>query len=167
MSLYINKSNQELLWNTVQKLKAIEKIDNKEKWFRSVIEVFHNKYGNIHDFELLRKINLETIQYMLESQNLYNHELPYLNNDLHIKHPIILSKEEEKMKTQELYNLAFQEKQKQFELFHSKPPLPELDFTEKLDDEPISNMEELIEKQRKERAEDYSLPVLEYNPIKL
>lgn len=172
MSLYIHKSNQEILWNTIHKTKLIECIHNNdhnnhktEYWFRSIIEIFHKKYPSVIDLEMLKKINHETIQYMIDDlkslkiemsnvsylqNNKTNFQLFSKDND-NIKY---LSKDEEKYKNQEQYNIAFEEKQKEYQLLNIKPPLPEVSFAEKLDNEPIENINELIEKQMKEREEE-------------
>ena len=54
-------------------------------------------------------------------------------------------------------------------MFNTKPPVPEVNFSEKLDDEPITNMDELIEKQRKEREEELKIhfPIHEESEIEI
>lgn len=190
MSLYINKSNQELLWNTIHKTTLIELLEeNRRKtWFRTIVEMFHTKHKHIHDVFLLQKINRETIQYMIKElhQLSYQHSLqenpepsssiqnipltellgglkqqtrepehrPYRMNE---SVGMYVSREEEQSRKQELYTMAFEEKQRQYQMLHQKPLVPEVNFTEKTEDEPITNMDELIEQQRKEREHDFSM----------
>ena len=168
MSLYLNNSNQELLWSKINKTPLIERIKNKEEWFRSIIELFHNNYGKITDFQSLQKINRETIKYMIEylqtltssnetSEFRVSETSPRLQNSNFIAENRYLTKEEEQIKKQELYNLAFEEKNKQYQMLNKKPTVPEVNFLEKLNDEPITNIQELVEKHRKEREEEYSI----------
>lgn len=194
MSLYIHKSNQELLWNTIHKTTLIELLDeNRRKtWFRAIVELFHNKHKHIHDVFTLQKINRETIQYMMKElsylqslqetpesstsiQNIPLTELlgglkqqtrepehrPYQMNE---SVGMYVSREEEQTRKQEMYNTAFEEKQREYRMLQQRPPVPEVNFTEKTEDEPITNMDELIEQQRKEREQDFSM---HYPPIPL
>ena len=192
MSLYINKTNQEILWNTIQRLPLLHRIDNKELWFREIICFFHESKGDILDIQDLKQINRDTIKFMID--DLHNkHSSPTnsfvssvdlnvsrlsdstpptnsfvkdsrvsrigsvcdstspTNSLLQIEY---MGKSMEKAKKQEQYNTAFEERQKQFNELFVKPSIPEVDFSEKLDDEPINNVEELIEKHRKEREEE-------------
>ena len=167
MSLYINKTNQEILWNTIQRIPTPSCLENKESWFREIIRHFHDSKGNIIDIVTLKQINRETIEYMiLDLQRMQgqgqqvqqvqqsNHSQQNTQMFSQIQEQEYLGKPAEKAKKQELYNLAFEERQKQFNELFVKPTIPEVNFSEKLDDEPLTNMEELIEKHRKEREEE-------------
>ena len=153
MSLYTNKINQEILWNIITKSSLISIIQNKELWFREIIQLFHVSKGDISDIQTLKLINRETLQYMINDlQNKKISLTPKVQNK--IIETEYMGKNVEKAKKQEHYNNAFEERQKQFNELFAKPNIPEVDFSEKLDDEPLTNMEELIEKHRKEREED-------------
>lgn len=175
MSLYINKINQDILWNTIQRIPNIHSLQNKESWFREIIRYFHDSKGNITDIPTLKKINRETIEYMIHDLQKLNTQMlpktiqPQENITPHspmfsqIQEQEYMGKNAEKAKKQELYNLAFEERQKQFNEMFVKPTIPEVNFSEKLDDEPLKNMEELIEKHRKEREEEmkqFSPPII-------
>ena len=157
MSLFIHKINQDILWNTITNTSIISIIDNKELWFREIIHLFHVSKGDILDIPTLKQMNRETLQYMMN--DLYNKN----QNRTNIPKPVsnvlknqneYMGKSIEKAKKQELYNNAFEERQKQFNEMFVKPPIPEVDFTEKFDDEPLTNINELIEKHLKEREEE-------------
>ena len=91
--------------------------------------------------------------------------------------PNYMGKSELMERKQELSNNAFMQRQKEYEKMFEKPTVPEVNFKEKLDDEPISNMEELIQKQQAERntymnlhpmpAQGISPPVNSANNIQL
>jgi hypothetical protein len=160
MSLYIHKINQEILWNTITKSSLIYILDNKESWFREIIHTFHDKKGVISDIPTLKTTNRETLQYMISDLYNRNKSIPQ-HNPMSYSNPFFpdnsteyMGKNVEKAKKQELYNSAFEERQKQFNELFAKPAVPEVDFSEKLDDEPLTNMEELIEKHRKEREDE-------------
>lgn len=176
MSLYINKTNQEILWNTIQRIPTPPCLKNKESWFREIIRHFHDSKGNIIDIVTLKQINRETIEYMIQDlQRIQGQEMQQMQEMQQsiqsqnftpfsqIQEQEYLGKPAEKAKKQELYNLAFEERQKQFNEMFVKPTIPEVNFAEKLDDEPLKNMEELIEKHRKEREEEmkqFSPPII-------
>lgn len=157
-SLYITSDNQELLWNTINKTPLIQKIPagQKDNWFRNIIQQFHEKHHNITDTITLQKINRETIKCMMDKLNIIGSQptpqLPPPQQHPYSQiQPTYFNKEAEKAQKQEIYNRAFEERQQQFNKMFEKPPIPEVNFSEKLDDEPISNMTELIERHKKER----------------
>ena len=71
----------------------------------------------------------------------------------------------ERSKKMDVFNQAYGERQREFDRFLAKPlPPTDVNFKEKLDDEPISNMEELIEKHKRERELEMSqIPNIMYN----
>jgi hypothetical protein len=82
--------------------------------------------------------------------------------DALIQENTYIGKDAEKAQKQELYNKAFGERQQQYEQMFAKPPVPEINFTEKNDDHPISNMDELIERHKKERESELT----KFSPLK-
>jgi hypothetical protein len=140
----------------IHKSERFDNYPHKTTFFRSVIELFHRTHGNITDLQELKKINRETIQYLLNE--LYPPPVPPPpKNTPFREEPHYRTKEEEQEKKREIYNLAFEEKQRQYQLLQLKPAIPEVNFLEKLDDEPLTNIDELVEKQRKEREQEYSM----------
>ncbi len=169
-NLYVHPENQELLWNNINKIPMFQAMGQgipnyKEQWFKTIIENFYEKYPIVDNKPLLQKINRDTLGYMIEvlKSNMSNTNsrmnIPQKNmgsagvvpNINGFQEPNYLGKDAEKVQKQELYNQAFGERQKQYEQMFAKPPAPEVNFSEKLDDRPISNMDELIERHRKER----------------
>jgi hypothetical protein len=171
-NLYINNQNQQLLWATINKTPMFSVFgagvpNYRETWFRNIVQLFYNKYPVINDMVSLQRINKETISFMIESikSNLPIHapvgtpdSIPNISN---YKNSDYVSKDVERIQKQEIYNSAFEQRQQQYEQLFAKPPAPEVNFSEKLDDTPISNIEELIEKHKREREEELN----KYAPI--
>lgn len=167
-NVYIHNKNQELLWATINKTPLFASINDRENWFKQIIQMFYNKYPIVKDRETLQRINKETISYMIEA----------IKSSLPLHSPIstpdsipnISNYQTTKPteKKQQIYNGAFEERQTQYEQMFAKPAAPEVNFTEKLDDTPISNMEELIEKHRRERDEELHkyAPIQQFIPPK-
>ena len=80
-----------------------------------------------------------------------------------IENTMYMGKNELLERKQQFANQAFTERQRDYERMFEKPVAPEVNFKEKLDDEPIGNIEELVEKHRRER--EYELQ--QYSPPKL
>ena len=171
-NLYINNQNQQLLWATINKTPMFSVFgagvpNYRETWFRNIVQIFYNKYPVVNDLVSLQRINKETISFMIESikSNLPIHapigtpdSIPNINS---YKNSDYIGKDAERIKKQEVYNSAFEQRQQQYEQLFAKPPAPEVNFSEKLDDAPISNMDELIEKHKREREEELN----KYAPI--
>lgn len=167
-NVYIHNKNQELLWATINKTPLFTSINDRENWFKQIIQMFYNKYPIVKDRETLQRINKETISYMIEAIT----PLRILNAPISTPDsiPNISNYQTTKPteKKQQIYNGAFEERQTQYEQMFAKPAAPEVNFTEKLDDTPISNMEELIEKHKRERDEELNkyAPIQQFIPPK-
>jgi hypothetical protein len=79
---------------------------------------------------------------------------PSINNYNGVYNEGYICKEDEKLMKQERFNNAFGERQKQYESLFAKPIVPEINFSEKLDDGPINNMEELVQLHLKDRENE-------------
>jgi len=172
--LFIHNQNQELLWNIINKCNLFYKTQtlNKEQWFRNCIQHFYDKIQNeniqINNKDELQELNKNVLSYMVTqlqqiSQQYSGTQRPQSNLPLitpSIQQPTFISsqnymgKETERANKQEQFNSAFEQRQKQYESLFSKPALPEIDFSEKKDDGPISNMEELVQQHLKERENE-------------
>ena len=162
--LYIHPENQELLWSVMQKSPLFQtlQVQYKHIWFKTIIQSFYEKYANVVITpEILPQINRETIQYMMEAlkpatpvaqQQQQQPAAPPLQNP-YPQPPSYMGKAVESMQKQEVYTKAFEQRQRDFQSLHMKPTAPEVNFKEKLEDEPIRNMEELIEQHRREREQ--------------
>lgn len=161
-NIYIHPQNQQLLWNTMNKTPMFSHMNPqiKDSWFKGIIQQFYNSNQHVYDAALLQQINKETIAYMVTNlkggttmnTNMTTVQGPPANT-------VYRGKEDERALKQEEFNKAFEERQNQY--FLKKPPMPDIDFTEKLDDRPITNMEELIQMHQKEREYEIN----KYSPL--
>lgn len=136
---YIHPDNQTLLWNTIQKAPNFEKLGiNKTQWFKSIIKEFYDHEGkSIRNQIDLQNINKSTIAYMVHALKQMSTTLPSTSGSV------------ERI-TQ--YNDEFNNRQKEYEMMNAKPPPPQMDqVNEKIADEAITNMDELIRQQLAQR----------------
>ena len=173
-NLFVHSENQKILWNVINKCILFHKIPdfNKEYWFRNCIQHFYEKIQRentqIKNKHELEELNKNVLSYMV--RQLHEMHKQYMGVSQHTSQlPLItpsiqqtsfssiqnyMGKEAERANKQEQFNSAFEERQKQYETLFSKPALPEIDFSEKKDDGPISNMEELVQQHLKERENE-------------
>jgi hypothetical protein len=140
MALFIQPENQNILWEMVNKLPLCNTVfpisgnGLKEQWFREIIqECYYNIPQNITRNDLY-KINRDVLSRMMN--NLVS--LSSKNTANIIDNRGEINKQQTDFVSQ--YN----------SMFEIQKPKP-IDFSEKLDDDVITNMSELIEKQRKMR----------------
>ena len=142
---YIHPDNQTLLWNTIQKAPHFEKLgENKSQWFKSIIRDFYENDGKkINNQADLQTINKSTIAYMVHSLKQMNTALPSTTGmNERISH----------------YTEQFNDRQKEYERMNAKPPPPQIDqINEKIADEAITNMEELIRQQLNQREQELKM----------
>lgn len=155
MTLYVNPDNQKLLWNIINKHPKITEYfsnkpsENKTYWFQSCIGyIYENiKYENL-TIEMLQHYNKETLKYMLGTII----KEPTINNDLrneiqysrtNIEQNISQSIQQNLSKS-DLLNKNFTIRQKEYEDMVEKKVPDTIDFRDKIDDEPISNMDEVL-----------------------
>ena len=181
MSLFVNPQNQKLLWDMIHKNDLISRVflnsssHQKEEWFRTVIQLFYDQHmsksqnRNITIREL-GEMNRETLTYM--NQKLRDYLTPnqnvnansgansgansYANSGANASPTIITMPSK-----QESYNEQFQQRQKEYEQMNEKKAPDVLEFGEKIEDQPISNMEDLIQshiKMREAELKQYSPP---------
>ena len=190
-NIYIHPQNQQLLWNTMNKTPMFSHMNPqiKDSWFKGIIQQFYNSNQHVYDAALLQQINKETISYMvtnlkggttMNTNMTFNTGFPQEILDVESRkrfeslrdsvrftptvqgppaNTVYRGKEDERALKQEEFNKAFEERQNQY--FLKKPPMPDIDFTEKLDDRPITNMEELIQMHQKEREYEIN----KYSPL--
>ena len=157
MALFIQAENQNILWEMVNKLPLCNtvfpisgngsQIKEKEQWFREIIqECYYNIPQNITRNDLY-KINRDVLSRMMNNlvslsskntANIIEGGNNRLDNRLDKRGEINSTKQQTDFVSQ--YN----------SMFEIQKPKP-IDFSEKLDDDVITNMSELIEKQRKMR----------------
>jgi len=138
MSLYIHPENQTLLWNTIQKNPKFQNLTiNKQEWFSSIIKGFYEKIQYLPPLTTqdLLQINRQTISYMMEQINALLVDRPKFT---------------ESKKVVSDFNTRQQEYESAL-----KPKLPPIaDFSEKISDDAIQNMDELIQQQIRQRDYD-------------
>jgi hypothetical protein len=138
MSLYIHPENQTLLWNTIQKNPKFHQITiNKQEWFSSIIKSFYEKIQYLPPLtpQDLLQINRQTISYMMEQINALSVDRPKFA-------------ESKKVVTD------FNARQQEYES-SLKPKVPPIaDFSEKINDDAIQNMDELLQQQIRQRDYD-------------
>jgi hypothetical protein len=162
MSLYIEPKNQKLLWEMIHKNPSLSLIfppknpisqKNKEEWFKSIISKMYSTLPQNITPTMLLNTNKETLTIM--------------NRDLHNKFGVEKRDLEKEKTVEPIYsrnaisgnrvetlNREFSERQKEYERMTQKPAVPEVSFEEKRDDGVIKNMDELIQKQLREREDD-------------
>lgn len=143
MSLFISNENQKLLYEMIHKTPEIQKafssLDAKNKWFREIIENFFKQLPPNIDREVLKKVNRDTLGYMVNSLKSILNVQPPIHTD---QKPITLLKKEQPVEP------------KEYTSFFDIPKPKIIDFSEQLNDEVITNMDELIEQQKKMRERE-------------
>jgi hypothetical protein len=137
MTLFIKEENQTILWDLINKDSSFQTYfasssqNVRQEWFRANIKQVYDSISEIITKEELLQINRKTLLSM--KQNL-SHIVP------------------QKLDIPQNFNREYPvEEYKPFEV--KKPE--EIDFSEKIEDEKITNMSELIENQRRMRELDY------------
>ena len=149
MSLYIHEENQQILWRLFDKLPYVINAPNnpvlakhKETIFKETIEYFYeqNKIKQLSVSEL-EKLNKETLV-------LINEKLVSTFNILREPTPKIQPSNYSSLSKPEIASLATEY------IPYKDKPTTQNPFSETVGDEPISNMEELIEMYKKQRTAD-------------
>ena len=191
MSLYIHQGNQKLLWETIHKKYFIHQYfmksspEEKINWFKIIIQQFYkkNEFQSLTRDDLL-KINRETLQYMINDlkQKLSTYApvsiptqvptpiqnevplVPVQNPGLlpsHTHNIPVTEFSRSVQSKQDLFNQQFTERQKEYNSMNQRELPKEITFAEKFEDEVITNMEELIQHQIKQRE----FELLKYSPV--
>ena len=152
MSLFISNKNQTLLYDMIHKTPEIHKmfstVDAKNQWFRKIIEEFYKKLPQTIDREMLKRVNRDTLGYMVNSLK---------QPVIHIEEkPITSLKKEQPIEPKEYTSLKKEQpiEPKEYTSFFDIPKPKVIDFSEQLNDEIITNMDELIEQQKKMRERE-------------
>ena len=165
MALYVSAQNQKLLWEVLHKNELVHRVfvgpstqRQKEDWFKSVVQLFYeqNKYRNITKRDL-NEVNRETLIYM--TNKLREHLTPKtapLTNVNNISTPPIVPDNRE-----DFFNQQFTARQKEYEQMNEKKVPETVDFGDKLEDQPISNMEDLIKQHMQMRENELK----QYSPL--
>ena len=163
MSLYIHPENQQLLWNIMNKIPILTDFfapypqAHKEQWFKSVIQLFYEKYKTKRlQLNDLHQLNQETIAYIVQTIR----EKTQPQQQVHAPSTTDAENKQERIdKKQEFYNHQFTARQTEYNSMLNKQAPPEVNFREKEEDTAISNMDELIRQhmtQRENELKQYS-----------
>ena len=164
MSLFIHSENQTLLWNIVSNMDITKSVfvdgsPQKAIWFKNIIEEFYIKcYGRTLSTTELRDLNRAVLSHMTENLRSIK------------SRSTVQSQQQSKSTTHEEpqtlysrnngqtneYNQQFSNRQQEYENMIKRPTPPEPNFIENIKDEPISNMEELLKQQQKQREYEVS-----------
>lgn len=177
MSLFVHPENQQLLWNIVNSNVYVNQFFEsnpnvrKEEWFKQMIEFFYKKLDQKEiNYDELNILNKDALTYMV--QNIHNSsptfsssiqyiKPQYSENKNTIQTPPIPSNTRE----QEYTNDFKSREQEYASMIETKKP-SEIDFSEKIDERPIQNMDELLKTQLKEREsylQHYNVPPIDPN----
>jgi hypothetical protein len=171
MSLYVVLENQELLWNVINKNQQVVQYFSQfypakmNEWFRIIIQSFYEKYKsqNITAIEL-NKINKETILHMIESvRNLIN--TPVTGTTAKSTTEPLLSYQPTQGMTittppivpdtrQDTTVTQFEQIQLEYKQMNKRKEPDIVDFSEKVDDGVMLNMDDLIKQQMQQREYD-------------
>ena len=174
MSLFVHFDNQTILWETIQKHPHISVIPTNERttWFKNHIRTIYEKipttwFQSPLSTENLNELNQTTLRQMMQDlqQNFHhNHTNVPISDQLYEAEqrkgtinmlgipPTIVPqiRKEQVIDTHQL----FQEKKQEMEsLLHLQPP-KNVEFKITEIDEPITNMEELVQRQLRQRELD-------------
>ena len=151
MSLFIAQENQQLLYEMIHKtpnIRAVfpegssEQVEEKNAWFRGVIEHFYQQISGPITREQLKTINRTALGYMVTqlqqrtaSSTIPNKVPPF--NTLKREHAP-----------------EYESREAQYKSLFDTPKPQSIDFSEKLEDEAITNMSELIENHKRLREQE-------------
>jgi hypothetical protein len=184
MANFIDPNNQTLLWNTIQKHPLMNEffpisnstsIKRKQLWFKNIIEEI---YENIHHNptrEDLIEINKKTLKTMVERLKIAmpTTQITQSNRDI-LKQDLFetdrsYSRESIQQSKTNNFQRDLEYKQKEYDQLYQRPTPPVVEF-ENTTDGVIENIDELIQRQLKEREADLAIfpkPRITNSPIKL
>ena len=165
---YISKENQTLLWKTIQRSPQFVNNTvsiNREKWFSNIIRQFYETISSPKmSIAELKAMNQQTIAYMLNNlkhiENSRNFSAGAMQTQtqtqthIHSQAPIISTNYETPQTRMTMYNEQFNARQQEYANMIKPPAPPIASFGEKLEDEAITNMDELLQQQIKQREYD-------------
>ena len=151
VDLFVHPDNQTLLWETISRSPSFMiwnvSPQEKERLFQDTVKHFYLQYVSDPFPKMsLQDMNRETIMYMV--------------NWLH-RQPSILpstSPSPPPRRYPENIQQSFETLQKEYEKMSTKPTPTAIDFKEKIEDTPLPNIQELLEKQQRDRENIFVAP---------
>jgi len=137
-----------MLWTLIHKTPQIntyfenKPVSEKTEWFKQVIQTFYsrNQFRELSVPEL-QQVNKDTLTYMLQ----------HVRPGSYGEQPVASRSQIMPKSTMES---QFQVRQQEYTQMLDKPTPDSVDFREKVEDQAISNMEELIEQHRRQREKE-------------
>jgi hypothetical protein len=157
---YITVENQTLLWKTIQRSPQFVNNTisiNKEQWFSSIIKQFYEKMGSSKmTVAELKALNQQTITYMVG--DLKRIESMYITPPISAPSPQSTPMNFETPQSRmSMYNDQFNARQQEYANMGKPPAPPIANFSEKVEDDAITNMDELLQQQMKQREYDVAM----------
>jgi hypothetical protein len=177
MVLYITKENQEMLWTLIHKTPQIntyfenKPVSEKTEWFKYVIQTFYAKH-KFRELSVpeLQQVNKDTLTYMLHYVRPVSYgmqpgaseaawpksgasEAAWPKSGAMQTQPVF-SRSQIGMNSGNTMESQFQVRQQEYTQMLDKPIPDSVNFREKVEDQAISNMEELIEMHRRQREKE-------------
>ena len=141
MALFISHNNQHLLWNTIQNVPLFSQtipVELQSQWFRDIIGKFYQENSHV---------------------NLTQYDLQNLNKNF-ISHMINILKIKAAQKQNNYHNFVEPQNNSVKNIEEKYEDKPNIEFKiEGEKDTPIENINELIEKQERERQNDMKIIV--------
>ena len=168
MSLFISNENQELLWKVINNNPYINEMELsfKIEWFKQTIGLFFDYYREKRiKKEELKVINKEFVERIAKDVK-YLIEIDEEKEKKRKELEMIVEKEKEKQNQFVLESVSerlapqsdeinnkYNERQENYNKLLNKDVPNEINFSEDINDSKINDMEELLEKERKQREE--------------
>ena len=186
MAQFIQPQNQTILWQTLQKHPLIPIIFpesdhtshlRKESWFKSIISSQYLRFQNTYlTREQVVQLNKDTLQILindLKMSQIQTHTIAQIHEQQINNTQINMTDSRESResilqnKTNE-FQRELDNKRKDYEQLYQKPTPPEVKF-ESTNDEVIKNMDELVQRQLRERENDLHILNQKYinTPLKI
>ena len=149
MSLYLNPKNTSIIWQTLQTYPPFSEVfDNPESrkmWFGNILNQFSINASSMLPLTVLHELNSKTVKFMIE--DLKRKQLTKNDNKmLYSNQP---SRESDKVISSDV-GFKFEQRQKEYEDMR-KESIPEPINFSIVNDEPIQNINDLLEKHKKDR----------------
>ena len=153
MSLYLHPENVKMMWQTIQSLPLFNELFNdpqsKEFWFKKIINQFNVSAPSNLSTKMLYELNRNTVTYMI--QDLKTNQFTYRNNIQKQQFYSIPARESATIVGSET-DTMFVQRQKEYETMKNEYLPKAIDFSG-ITDEPITNINELLEKHKNDREQ--------------
>lgn len=171
MSLYTHPENLKIIWKALQSFPLFNELFNdprsKEIWFQDIINQFNNTVPVNLSSKTLNELNHKTVKFMVE--NLKKNEFNYRNNNQIRNNQGLnpLPAREKTFMVGSENDSLFVQRQKEYNSMLAEHVPKQIDFTMGENDEPLTNINELLEKHKsdRERVLSYDHNIINDAPI--